>query len=84
MGGMDRALPVDMAIITAASRVMWLEVTATVTEDRMGATSGMGLRVGVKGTLPTSPTPNTDNVNISKKGASWHNWVGLIAGKRGE
>ena len=67
MGGMDRALPVDMAIITAASRVMWLEVTATVTEDRMGATSGMGLRAGVKGTLPTSPTPNTDNVNISKK-----------------
>ena len=60
---MDRAAPMDMAITTAAARVTGADATAAGTEERMEATVGTGMCVGIKGTLPTLPIPNTDSVS---------------------
>ena len=63
---MERADPMNMSTITAASRVMGVESTATGTEDRTESTPGMGVHRRFKGTHPTLSTPKTDSSRSEK------------------
>ena len=56
---MDRetSLAMDMVTITAAARVTGLKAMAAGREDSMYTTAGLEVRVGVKGTHPTSTNP---------------------------
>ena len=51
----------DMFIIRATERVVGVEATTEVTDNRAEAKSGTGVRMRVKGNLLISPIPNTDS-----------------------
>ena len=53
----DRAGLMDMFITTASGRVTGVEATAVGMDYRTDIKARMGVRTGVKGTLPTPPNP---------------------------